>query len=299
MRILLMLVLLAIGAAPVADRAAMRRGDARLGAIGYRLLTANAALCREQAPGTGLILHALGQYPARERASLRAAFGFAAPVAVEAVVPGSPADLAGVRANDALVAVAARRLQGGGTGAMDREAALSAIGAAPAGSPLSLALLRAGVERQVVLAPAPSCRAAIEVVIGGGRSARTDGRLIQIGDGFLGYADAEVAVVVAHELAHIVLRHHALLAGRKPDAAAVRATEDAADALSVVLLYNAGYDPAAPARFWRAHGEAFEAGPLRHRRHASAGERAIALDRAAAAMPPDPARPFRPAGLPQ
>lgn len=295
----LLLALVVAAAPPVADREAMRQADARLGAIGYRLLTANAALCRDRAPATGLILHALGQYPAGERAALRARFGFDAAVAVEALVPGSPGDAAAVRAGDSLVAVAGRRLAGGAAGAADRDAALDAIAAAPAAAPLPLGLLRGGVERQVVLNPVAACRATIEAVFGGGLAARADGRHVQIGDGFLArYADAEVAVVVAHELAHIVLRHHVLLAGHERDAALVRETEDAADALSVVLLYNARFDPAAAARFWRTRGAAFEAGPLRRRRHAAAGDRAVALDRALAAIPPGAPRPFRPAGLP-
>ena len=104
-------VLLTIGAAPVSAPAdvatleALRAADLRLGAIGYRLATANAALCTEQAPVPGLVVHAVDQYAGSEQPAARAAFGFATGVAVEGVVPGSPAARAGLRADDSIVSV--------------------------------------------------------------------------------------------------------------------------------------------------------------------------------------------------
>jgi len=56
--------------------------------------------------------------------------------------------------------------------------------------------------------------------------------------------DAELAVVMAHELAHILLGHGDERRG-------TRAMERAADHLAVDLLAEAGFDPAGGLSLWR------------------------------------------------
>ena len=99
-------MILAALVAAAFDFAAMRSVDARLARIAHRLTIANAPICSETVPAPGLVLHAIDQYEPAYRSAARATFGFAAPVAVETVVPGSAAERAGVRADDGLVAVA-------------------------------------------------------------------------------------------------------------------------------------------------------------------------------------------------
>ena len=83
----------------------LRAADLRFAGIANRLIVANAPLCDHLMPATGMVLHAIGQYPANDRPSARLAFGFEAPVSVEAVVPESAAGRAGVRANDGIAAI--------------------------------------------------------------------------------------------------------------------------------------------------------------------------------------------------
>lgn len=73
--------------------------------------------------------------------------------------------------------------------------------------------------------------------------------------------DDELAVVMAHELAHNILGHpqrldaqkvpHGILRGFGKNAGRVRVTEEEADRLSLKLLWPAGYDVSAAIPFWR------------------------------------------------
>lgn len=283
--------------------------DLRLAAIGFRLATANVALCTERAPAPGLAIHALSEYDAPVRPAARAKFGFALPIAVEGVVAGSPAAKAGVLPDDALIAVdgaafPAHVAAGPATGA-DRDAALALIENGPADAPLTLTLLRNGVRRDVTVPASPGCRSRFMVVIARTMEASADGTTVAIGTWFFErYADEQVAVVVAHELAHNILRHRARLdaAGVKGgmlselgrSARLYRLTENEADLLGLHLLRNAGYDPQAAVRFWREHGGDVDGGLFRSRTHPSSDARAKAIEAAIAALPADAPTPYLP-----
>jgi len=284
---------------------ALRAVDLRLAGIAHRLVTANAPLCVERQPATGAVLHAIDQYDPATRATVRRVFGFAAPVAVEGVVPGSPAAAAGLVANNAVEAIDGRAMPAATDGAatsITRDAVLTLLADRPAAAATRWRLAGG---RTVVVAANPGCRAAFEVLLGPKLSASSDGRVVQIGVRFFErYTDAEVAVVVAHELAHSVLRHRArleaagvkwgLLAEFGRNRRLFRQTEDEADLLGLHLLRNAGYDPATAPAFWRAHGDAVGGGFFRARTHGSAGARARALEAELAALPAGAPRPYVP-----
>ncbi|WP_298672858.1 M48 family metallopeptidase [uncultured Sphingomonas sp.] len=285
---------------------ALRAIDLRLGTIGYRLATANAALCDRQAPITGALFHAIAQYDRASEAAARQAFGFATPVAVEAVVAGSPAARAGLQPNDGIVAVDGTNVAsvGAPSSVADRDAVLAAI--ARGGMRVRLDVVRGGAGRTVDVAGVAGCAATFEVVLGPAMTAQSDGKVVQLGVRFFErYRDDEVAVIAAHELAHIVLKHRARLeaAGVKGglfgelgrNARLSQRAEDEADRLSVHLLYNAGYDPASAARFWRAHGGDIDGGLFRSRTHPATKTRAAAMEAEAATLAGEPARPSIPA----
>ena len=110
-------------------------------------------------------------------------------------------------------------------------------------------------------APA-GCRSLVEIRVGDGPRAQSDGRVIQIRYDFARtVSDEELAAIFAHELAHSVLEHRR----RKVEAGieigmmgqlgrnqrANRQAEVEADRLSVHLLANAGFDPHIAPAFWR------------------------------------------------
>lgn len=304
------------GQAPVPIEQQMERVravDARLAAIAFRLTTANAPLCRDVQPAPGLALQAIDQFGPKLRSTARRVFGFAAPVSVEAVVPNSPAARAGVRADDGLLAIngtAVATQAPAATSSATRDATVDLLARQPADAPIRLDLVRAGVRRTVTVAPRQGCRAAFEVLLGRGLVASADGRIVQVGVRFFErFGDDGVAVVVAHELAHIVLRHRTRLKaagvtwglfselGR--NARLFRQTEADADLLGLHLLRNAGYDPATAVAFWRADsdgdpidgrvGELFGGGS-----HPSDRARADALAAELKRLPADAPLPYRP-----
>ncbi|PAX09211.1 M48 family metallopeptidase [Sphingomonas lenta] len=287
----------------------LRAADMRLATIAHRLVTGNVALCAERQPATGMVLHAVDQYAPATRAAARAAFGFERPVAVELVVPGTAAAAAGVPANAAVTAVNGRAMPAPAGGAeptgATRDAALAVLAEQPADAPLRLDLVQGGVARTVTVAASPGCRAAFELLLGPKMTAKADGRIVQIGVRFLErYGDEDVAVVIAHELAHIILRHRVRLeaAGAQwgfrsefgRNRGLFRRTEEEADLLGLHLLRNAGYDPASAPRFWREHGGDIDHGLFRSRTHPSSGARARMLEAELARLPAGAPTPYLP-----
>ncbi len=272
--------------------ATARQLDERLAAVTERLALAAVRRCPDPVGRTGLAIHALDQYTPRERDDARARFALGDTAGVMAVVPGSAADRAGVRADDRLVAADGIALPRSGSGGADFAtvaATLDALEATAADGALALTVERAGVATTLRLSPPPGCRA--RAVLTGVRRAEasTDGVYLKASAGLLAEVpdEAELAAVVAHELAHIVLAHRqAIRAG----IARVRDTEEEADRLSVALLADAGYDPTSAARFWRRFGPAHD-GLFGDPTHGGWRERAARLDEAVAALPttsPDP-----------
>lgn len=261
----------------------LRAADSRVAAVGWRLSAANAARCPQLMAGTGLVIHSLGQYPPGEaRAAALALQPGLAELSVLAVVPGSPAAVAGLAAGDAILAINGQRLAAlplrGTHPSAQRDAAEQELGALPVDAPVVLTLRRGTEVSEVTIAPRPACRTRIEVVAGNAIKARSNSEIIQIGQNFAaGLDDDGLATVIAHELAHIVLDHYRRLSAvdsgttRK---AMARQFEDEADLLSLDLLADAGWDPAIAPRFLRRH-----AGHLDP--HFSGGAHRKARDRAA------------------
>lgn len=288
----------------------LRAADLRLATIAYRLTTANAALCDQLQPQVGMPIHALTQYAPGARKAAVATFGFEATIGVEAVVAGGPADRAGVRPNDSIVAIDDRPQPGlpsadAPEAAAARDAAEAAIMAAPIGKPLRLTVLRDGKRLPIVINPVTGCRSRFEILLGSGLDASADGAIVQLGERFFeGYSNEEIAVVVAHELSHNILRHRArldvakinrgLLAELGRNGRLIRETEDQADLLGIYLLANAGYDPMSAPNFWRQKGGAIDGGLFRSRTHASSKARAEALEVAAREIAATPTRPISP-----
>lgn len=280
--------------------AALRAVDARMAAIAYRLATGNAELCRDLQPVPGFQLHAIDQYGKAAQAGARAAFDFARPVQVEVVVPGSPAAIAGIAPDDALVAVGDAMVVPADptvtASSVTRDAAQALLARQPVDTPLTVTLERGGVRRIVTVAPSPGCRSAFEVLLGPALKASSDGRTVQVGVRYFERnGDDAIAAIVAHELSHTILRHRArleaagvkwgLLAQFGRNARLFRRTEEDADRLSVHLLRNAGYDPQVAVRFWRDEGGKDDRGFFRGATHPTARTRADALVAEIATMP--------------
>lgn len=294
----LLLVLAALPA--LAQDQGIALADRRLAQVAERLQAANVGLCRQHMPLTGLIVFSADQYGQPD--PVRFAGG---PVAVAQVLPGSPAHAAGVQANDALVTVDGVHVaaQVPEEGYSLRDTTFDLLANHGTGRPLVLGLRRGGEDVTATIIPPPGCRALVEVVTGSDNIARSDGRVIQLSWSRVAqWNDEELAVIVAHELAHSVLEHRRRLAAAGVDGGLLgefgrnrrlrRQVEEDADVLSVHLLANAGYDPQIAPQFWRSEtGARLDSGILRSGAYASPRQRAammeaeIAAHLAAAALP--------------
>ncbi len=241
--------------------AALQREDLRLASISDALLRANAHLCLNTMPVTGMILHSADQYR-NGPAQARFANGM---LAVSAILPGSPAAQAGVLPDDAILAIGG---QSTNTLALAengnlREAGFALLADQLADEPIILRISRNGAEQEISIVAPPGCRTLVEILVGDGPRARSDGRVIQLQYAFAGELDdAQLAIVLAHELAHTVLDHrrrkeeagidNGMFAELGRNQRANREAEVEADRLSAHLLANAGYDPAIVPDFWRS-----------------------------------------------
>ncbi|HTU12689.1 MAG TPA: M48 family metallopeptidase [Allosphingosinicella sp.] len=250
--------------------AAMQALDLRVAAIGHRLATANLDWCVDQAWLPGFVIHDLSQYGAGDRPAAIRAFGLDAGPGVLTLVPGGPADRAGLRAGDILLAFDGRpvpRGTPGRGGSFDQmELILAALDAALADGRVALEVRRGAGRQIVAVAAARGCATRFQLVPGGRMNAQADGRYVQVTIALAQYAAEEgaLAAVLAHEFAHNVLRHRVrlnqagvrrgLLESFGNNARRIRETEIEADRLSVYLMERAGYDPEDAVRFWSRFG---------------------------------------------
>ncbi len=227
--------------------------------MAYRLSRANAPFCRATtAPQLGFVLHALDQYDPAERSEAAQVFGLGAGVGVMAIVPNSPAAVAGLRAGDRLVSVNTLLLGQAAPAALPtdasvREARQILLSEMEKGAVVVRVVGPAGT-RDVSFAAEAGCPATVELSPGTSVNAWADGDVVVIGGGLLARCatDEDLALVIAHELSHNLLHHSArlaragvvkngLLRADGPGSAEMRATEEEADALAVRLVAAAGF----------------------------------------------------------
>jgi predicted Zn-dependent protease len=146
--------------------------------------------------------------------------------------------------------------------------------------PARLQVLRNGHQLSVTLGSIPACPTRV-------RLARSDQVNAFANDGYvimtvamLNFTrnDDELALVIAHELAHNILGHPERLREQKvpgggffrsfgKNASRVLATEEEADRLGIKLLWAAGYNVEAAIPFWRRLHATFDKGPQLFRTH--------------------------------
>lgn len=263
----------ALTAAPPAPGSFLRESDHRIVTIVYRLGLAGRALCPDPFPLTGLAFHHLGEYRPQDRPEAIARYGVDKGIGILSVVEGSPAAQAGIAAGDVILAVNGVPLPAPATIAdepdenrrRERMSAAEAVLEDELGrGAVQLELLRGTRQSTVRLDAIAGCPARGRLARSGQDNAFADGRYAIMTTGFLGFfrTDDELAVALAHELAHNILRHPQQLEAQGVpqrgigrhigrNARLVRATEEEADRLSVRLLAAAGYDLDAIIPFWR------------------------------------------------
>lgn len=251
--------------------AALEGADARVATVAWRLQTSNAELCPVKSTIAGFAVETLGQYQPQARPAVSARIGAGRQPVVQSVVLGGIAERAGLRRGDVLT-----RINGWPT---PRDLPLRASYEATARTqamidnalkspPMMLEAHRGKSVKTLRITGVTGCASRVEIVTGTTLDARADGRNVQISGALVELTtnDDELAIVIAHELAHNILKH----APRPPDTRArgffsvlqreqgnarLREAELAADRLGVWLFARAGYDIDAVVPFWMKLGQ--------------------------------------------
>lgn len=253
-------------------KSTLRDEDYRVAAVAYRLAIGGRASCPEPYPVTGLLLHHLPEYDAAGRRVEIARYALDRGPGVLAVVTGSPGERAGLIAGDVLLDVNGRRFPDPRRMATERSrkiwrrqinASESLIEQELRRGAVRLNVLRAGQLLSLNLGSRDGCPARVRLARSTQLNAFANDGYVIITTKMLALMrnDDELAIVIGHELAHIVLRHaqrleeqdvpKGLLRSVGKNAERVRVTEEEADRLGLRLAWAAGYDVARAADLWR------------------------------------------------
>jgi hypothetical protein len=260
---ILLLMPLPAAASGVADLLLLQSVEQRVAIIGHRLAMSAGDLCAQPAPLAGMQVHDASQYARGDAANLAAAFGGGAWPKVLAVVPGGAAARAGVQANDSILSIDGRTIPPASKRGYGRVSwTLALLDQGLADGHAVLALERDGKPLSVDLIADRGCGSRFQVKVSTDLQGKANGDYVEVTTGTVAFApdDAELAVAIAHELAHNILHHRArldaagvtrgMLQNFGKSARLTKETEIEADRLSVYLLDRAGYRMEAALSFW-------------------------------------------------
>ena len=173
--------------------------------IAYPLLAANASLCGSRlAWGSGLAVET-NQDHGRVFEAAATAAGLADELTVVALAPGSPAARAGLAEGDRIVAVAGVPLTPGRRARDEFGVLLDHADTAN----VALTVQRATGRRNVTLTRERVCNMPYRIAVSEAINAYADGRSLTVTTGLLRFLgnDADITVIVGHEMAHNLMGH--------------------------------------------------------------------------------------------
>lgn len=277
---------LVITAANLQELAAM---DRRVIEVGRRLAAGGAELCSGYVSNPGWTIADIEQYASanRDQPDFRrmatAALSLKPMPTVIFVQPGSAAARAGIRTGDAVAAVNGQTVPG----TVSPRPTRSRLTLIERQLPVrSVRVLRDGAPIDLAVNPERGC--ASHFLIGrasGLRGVSSDGRNVGVSAEMLGYVanDDELALVLAHELAHNILGHNKGVpsfraAGADRSGRKKKSREAEADRWALFLMARAGYDVSVAPGFWRRWGPKTSFGIFNAGTHPGWRDRAAAAE---------------------
>jgi len=264
----------AVSATPMLTALPGREKDARVAAVAFRVAIAGRVRCPVTEPVLGLVLQHLSQFEIIDRPGLVTDQSLDRGPSVAVVVPAGPASTAGLIPGDVLLAIDGRALppEGALPARFDARIAHARADAiddllAANSVPFIVTRLRGSIVSAVRVIPLLACPSRVYLARSEQRNSYADGRHVFLTTGLLARIrnDHELAFVIAHEMAHNILRHATIMRGGMVrrglkrtlgrSGQIVRETEREADALGGELMLDAGFDPIAGAHILRRLGK--------------------------------------------
>ena len=248
---------------------ALQRDDQRVADIAWRVASRNTDSCHKLWASIGVSLQHVSQYAPAYRAAAQAAFGLDDSYpSILAVAEGSPASAAGLKPNDTVRAVNGVDLADKSRGQKSTasydavSAAMAALEALPDQKTAILSIERGGQRLDVSVTPESVCRSRVELAPGNAINANANGLVAQISGRLVNWvqSDDELALVIAHEMAHNLLDHPKKLNEKSAlsglatslglSGKAQRQMELDADRMGIIMAAGAGYNYKIAPDFW-------------------------------------------------
>jgi hypothetical protein len=248
---------------------ALQRDDQRVADTGWRIASRNTATCPKIWAALGVSLQHITQYEPGYRVAAQAAFGLDDSYpSILAVAKGSPAAASGIQQNDRLRAVNGVDLAGNSrrqksAASYDAvSAAMAALEALPEKSAAVLSIERGDQRLEVNVTPQNVCRSRVELAPGNAINANANGLVAQISGRLVNWVQSEdeLALVIAHEMAHNLLDHPKRLNEKSAlsglatslglSGTARRQMELDADRMGIIMAATAGYNYKIAPDFW-------------------------------------------------
>lgn len=259
---------------PAARFASLQALDGRVATVFHRLVTANVDLCATPGRSAGWALHAANQYGAEMRPIAESTGDLRGDLpAIMALAPGGPAERAGLMVGDVILTVDGEALPVGYVGRPESHEGvarnLAVVNAALAsGEAVSLGVSRDGTLASARLVASLACPYTVQLDVSDELNARADGAGVFISTSLAAFAasDDDLALILAHELAHNVLGHRERFDREAPARrvfgnlavapSSLAVAERDADRWGLYMMSRAGFDEGAAAPFWRRFGAA-------------------------------------------
>ncbi len=184
------------------------RYQKRIDPIAHEVLRGGLRFCDDEITyATGLRIANRASFPKDLRDAASAELGLGSELEVLWVTPGTPGAKAGIEAGDKILAINGRKMPTGQDGLEALDEALAK--AARKKRPLKITIQRQGESREIGLDTEPACHYPVIALLDATPNAYANGSIIAIHSGLINMLanDRDIAIVMAHELAHNIKNH--------------------------------------------------------------------------------------------